>query len=242
MIGIVIQLIITWALLHFVEHKKLTVLGPYPTRQHVKDILLGLFAPIGFWCILNFTIAALVHNPYQVNPNYTIYDFFTATAYVVKAVVYEELIFRGALLYILIRRMGTAKATLLSATAFGIYHWFSWGILGHPFQMLIAFLNTGLLGYLLALMFVKKQSMYLPAAFHLGGNFASMIIFSRNHSIGLQLLVKTYVKDPVVPPAYISFIMVVIYHIGIFLLGYAILKYSKAQLPLEDSLLNANHK
>jgi membrane protease YdiL (CAAX protease family) len=44
------------------------------------------------------------------------------------SVLYEELIFRGVVLYILIKRIGEVKAILISCIAFGIYHWFSYGL------------------------------------------------------------------------------------------------------------------
>lgn len=65
----------------------------------------------------------------------------------VKSIVTEELIFRGALLYILIRKIGAWKGILISAIAFGIYHWFSFGVIGNIMAMILIFIGTGLMGY-----------------------------------------------------------------------------------------------
>ena len=40
--------------------------------------------------------------------------------------LYEELLFRGYLLYQAMRLLGARRAVLLDAAAFGVYHWFSY--------------------------------------------------------------------------------------------------------------------
>lgn len=227
MIGIAVQLIISYFLLKYLQHQNLNALGLYPTVTHVKFIMYGILTAVIYMSILYLTMSVVTGNPYQVNPHYTLKDFFIATAYVFRAVVFEELIFRGALLYILIKRIGAARVALLSGCCFGIYHWFSWGVLGQPFPMLIAFLNTAVLGYLWALMFEKTESMYLPAALHLGYNFASMVMFSNNKSIGLQWLSKKYITDPVVPSPYIGLPLLILYFGGFHVLCYIICRICK---------------
>jgi len=227
MIGIAVQLIISYFLLKYLQHQNLNALRLYPTVTHVKFIMYGILTTVIYMSILYFTMSVVTGNPYQVNPHYTLKDFFVATAYVFRAVVFEELIFRGALLYILIKRIGAARATLLSGCCFGIYHWFSWGVLGQPFPMLITFLNTAVLGYLWALMFEKTESMYLPVALHLGYNFASMVMFSNNKSIGLQWLSKKYITDPVEPSSYLSLPLLILYFVGFHMLCYIIWRICK---------------
>ncbi|MCY7293030.1 MAG: CPBP family intramembrane metalloprotease [Ferruginibacter sp.] len=67
----------------------------------------------------------------------------------VISVVIEELIFRCVPLYILIKKLGPSKAIIVSACAFGIYHWFSFGVIGNIPQMVIMFVITGLIGSVL---------------------------------------------------------------------------------------------
>jgi membrane protease YdiL (CAAX protease family) len=107
-----------------------------------------------------------------------------------KSVVTEELIFRGALLLILIRRIQTKKAILFSAIAFGVYHWFSFGIFGNPIPMFFVFVGTGLMGYSLALSFSKTKSMFMPIGLHLGWNFTFNSVFSKG-PLGDGLILST---------------------------------------------------
>ena len=97
--------------------------------------------------------------------------------------------FRGALLYILIRRLGRNKSVLISACAFGIYHWFSYGIFGNPIPMVLIFLGTGLMGYAWAWAFAKTRSIMLPFGLHLGWNFVHNSIFSKG-PLGDLLLIS----------------------------------------------------
>ncbi len=96
-----------------------------------------------------------------------------------RSVLTEELLFRGALLYILIQRLGEKKAILISAIAFGIYHWFSFGIIGNLVPMIVVFLGTGLMGYVWGLAFAKTRSILLPLGLHLGWNFTLNSMFSQ---------------------------------------------------------------
>ena len=177
MTGVITQIVISWILLWIIEKQSLAVLGLAPTRQRAKEFTIGFLIPLVFLLLFYFFTAWLVSNPYWVNPDYTFPKFFFASWYVLKSVLFEELIFRGALLYILVRRLGAARAIYISAMAFGIYHWFSYGILGQPANMIVIFLVTGLMGYVLALGFYRTGSLYLPIALHLGFNFTSMVIF-----------------------------------------------------------------
>lgn len=233
MIGIAVELLISYLLLKHFSGVGLGALGLYPNKKNLKLMLAGFLIPSLFWCVLYLTLAYVGANPYRINPAYTLDDFLKTVGYVLRAVAFEELIFRGAILYLLIKRIGSKKAIIASAVAFGIYHWFSYGILGQIPQMIVIFAMTGAMGYLLADAFYKSKSILLPLALHLGNNFAGMIIFSRDKSIGLQLLVKSFTKDPATPGAAISIFLMVMYYTGVLLLIYCWLRRLKTGLALK---------
>jgi membrane protease YdiL (CAAX protease family) len=235
-VGIIIQLIISWILLKIIEKQNLSALGLTPSRQHIKHIGIGLLIPLLFLSTFWIGGSFLVNNPFILNPDYTTRDFFSSTWYVLNSVLFEELIFRGAILYILMNRLGALRAIIISSVAFGIYHWFSFGLLGQPVSMLLVFVTTGLVGYVLALAFQKTRSMYLPIALHFGYNFTSMIILSTDKGIGSQLLIKTYEKDPISPGLFISISMMIVYFIGFPLLTYIYLRSLK---PANSGITNS---
>lgn len=227
MAGIIIELLLSYLLLKYVAKQNLSVLGIIPTGKKWRYLFTGFLLPFAYLSALYITLSIVGGNHYKINPEYSITDFFASLTYVLRAVIFEELIFRGALLYILIIRIGSAKAILVSAISFGIYHWFSYGIIGQAIPMLQAFLMTGIMGYLFALAYEKTRSVLLPFAIHFGINFTGMILFSRDKNIGLQLLVKSYQKDPLIPGAVISILLMIIYYIGFYLLCYLWLRKFK---------------
>lgn len=220
MAGIIVELLLSYLLLKYVAKQNLSVLGLIPGGKKWSYLIAGFLLPFAYFSALYMTLSIFGGNPYKINPEYSWSDFFTSFSYVLKAVIFEELIFRGALLYILIIRIGSVKAIIISAISFGIYHWFSYGIIGKAIPMLQAFLMTGIMGYLFALAYKKTRSVLLPFAIHFGINFTGMILFSRDKNIGLQLLIKSYQKDPLIPGAVISILLMIIYYIGFYIVCY----------------------
>jgi membrane protease YdiL (CAAX protease family) len=213
MIGILIELFISWVLLRFVEKRNLEALGIEPSSQRLKYLGIGLLFPMLYYSILFFVLSYVGKNPYQLNNNYTSAKFLDASWYVFKSVAFETLIFQGALLYMLIKHFGSRKAILISAVSFGIYHWFSWNLFGQLFAMMITFLTTGLMGFLWAMAFDKTKSIYFPFAIHFGFNFTSMVLFSKDKNIGQQLLIQTYTIDPYSPGSLVSLLLLTCYFI-----------------------------
>lgn len=228
MLAIAIELLLSWLLLKYTFGQNLNALGWYPRPKQLLTIFLSFALPFIYLSILYLSISLLVQNPYKLNPDYAFTNFIKSSTFVIKGVFVEELIFRGAFLYILVHKLGQNKAMVLSAIAFGIYHWFSYGILGQPLQMLMVLVSTGMMGYLLALAFVKTRSILPPFALHLGYNFTSMMIFSNEKNIGLQLLVKTYATDPIKPEGILPLMMVIMYYTGFPLICFIYLNLLKS--------------
>lgn len=231
MIGILIQLLISWVLLWLIEKKSLAVLGFGLTVRRLKFIAAGLFLPMIYYTVLFLVLAYFGSNPYQLNQNYTWVNFIGSCWLLFKSVSFETLIFQGALLYILIIKFGWVKASIISAAAFGIYHWFSWELFGQPSAMAFAFLTTGIMGYLWAVAFNKAKSIYLPFALHFGVDFTFMILFSRDKSFGRQLLTQSYPADPHSPGSLISTFLLFLYFIGFPLLLFFCLKTIRDSNP-----------
>lgn len=156
---------------------------------------------------------------WQLNPEWTTGLIASGVWFNIKSVLYEELIFRGALFYILIKKVGATKAIWLSSTVFGMYHWFSQGSLGNPVSMLITFVLTGAMGLVLAYGYTKTQSLYISIAIHLGWNVVQQVVFS-NGPIGKRLFIEM-VPQPEVTVSYFSFGFMLLFPIVGVLVGCA---------------------
>jgi membrane protease YdiL (CAAX protease family) len=142
MIGIIVQLIISWIIIWVIEKRNLSVLGLSPTKKRGLDFIL-FFSITALFCSSEFFLRMLfAKQRWQLNPDLTFNLISYGIWWNVKSVLFEELIFRGVLLYILIKRLGTTAGIVISAVSFGIYHWFSQEVLGNPVQMITIILNN----------------------------------------------------------------------------------------------------
>lgn len=142
MVGLIIQLLLSYVLIHWVQKENLSVLGFKPTRSRLADLLLYTIIA-GCCSSITFLLRMVFANEsWVLNPSLNWRLFLNGTWYTINSVLYEELIFRGVIFYILIKRLGGTKAILISATAFGIYHWFTYEVFNEPVKMIWIFLIT----------------------------------------------------------------------------------------------------
>ncbi len=190
MAGIIVELIISWLLLWVICKKNLAVLGFRPTKGRVINFSFGLLIAASCCTIYQLMTTAFVNNSWALNKQVTGKIILESLRWTFISVLYEELIFRGALLYIAIKKLGVTKACILSAVCFGIYHWFTFNAFGNPVMMIFTFLMTAIVGLSWAFSFVKTASLYLPISLHLGWNFFYTVVFS-NGPMGQQILIRT---------------------------------------------------
>ena len=190
MAGIIVELIISWLLLWLICKKHLSVLGFRPTRARMINFGVGLFIAAACCALYQIMTTAFINNSWVFNKQVTAKSIMESSRWTLVSVLYEELIFRGALLYIAIKKIGATKACIISAVGFGIYHWFSFNVFGNPFMMVIIFLMTAIMGLSWAFAFAKTTSVYLPVALHFGWNLFSTVVFS-NGNFGQGIFVKS---------------------------------------------------
>jgi len=233
MVGIVVQLALSWLIIRIVEKRNLSVLGFSPTKIRLIDFAV-FFLITATCCSSDFIMRMLfAEQRWKLNPALSFKLILEGVWWNVKSVLFEELIFRGVLLYILIKRLGPWWGIIISSVAFGIYHWFSHETFGNPVQMIITFLTTGLMGIIYAYGYAKTFSLYIPIAIHLGWNFTRSVIFSET-VIGDQLLVQ--VKPvPQVQVSYFIFYLVTFFPMfSALLINFFLLK-KKKQVELSSA-------
>ena len=205
MLGIFVQLIISAILLWVVEKKNLTVLGVFPPGLRVPQFILGLVIAGSLCAVVQLFYSSFTHSLWKSNPLFNYQLLIKSIGLDLKSVLFEELIFRGALLYIAIKKLGSRKAIILSAVAFGIYHWFSYNAWSNPVMMIYVFISTGIMGLVWAYSFSKTKSMALPIGLHLGWNLVYNSVFSKG-PWGDILLVLEQTEDSIPLTGVISLI------------------------------------
>jgi uncharacterized protein len=172
-----ILLALSWILLRL-EGKGLDVLGVNKPALRLREFGAG-FLVAGLAVVVQQLGNAVVADvPWRLNPSVDAALLARNLRWNVNSVLYEELLFRGYLLYQVVRRLGPRRGVLLAAAAFGVYHWFSYGILGNVVMMTFVFILTGAFGFMCAMAFTKTQSIALPIGLHLGWNLVAYVVFS----------------------------------------------------------------
>jgi hypothetical protein len=198
MLGLLVIIIISWMLLHFIEKKNIEVLGVIPTKKRISQFV------IGFFVIISFNLIAILIESFALNVTWKQNDsihynlLFDAFVYHIRSALTEDLVFRGAILYILIQKIGAKKGIFISAFVFGVYHIFSYGMTNSSIiAMLYVSLMTGFTGYVWAYTFHKTKSIMLGLGFHLGYNYV-MSMFYENQPYGqliFQEVSKIHLED-----------------------------------------------
>jgi membrane protease YdiL (CAAX protease family) len=228
MAGLIAQLLLSWLIIWLYERNNLKVLGLYPTRSRLRDFMVFLLVAAAC-CSSGFLLKMHYGNvSYKVNEALTAGLIWEGLWWNIKSVLFEELIFRGVIFYILLQKLGSLKAMLISSIAFGVYHWFSFGVLGNVPQMIFIFLLTGLMGMVYAYGYVRTMSLYIPCAIHLGWNFTQGFVFSEG-SIGTGIL-KPVNNTPFLTNSYLVFFIVFLVPlVSVMLINFLLIK-RKAQV------------
>lgn len=198
MLGLLLILVISWALLRFIEKKNIDVLGVIPYPNRILQFFIG-FVFMMLLCLFMVTAETYILNvewEQKETINYSL--ILQSFLYHIRSALTEDLIFRGAILYVLIQRMGSKIAILLSALCFGVYHVFSYGMMGEGIIPIVyVVLVTGFTGYVWAFTFYKTKSIMLGLGFHLGYNFL-MTFFYESYPYGELIFIelsKTSLQD-----------------------------------------------
>lgn len=176
MIGIIL-IAVTWILLRL-EGKDLGAIGLNAPRLRLREFSAGFLVAGAAAALQQFGYSLATGTFWRLNPDLSGALLLESLRWNTNSVLYEELLFRGYLLYQAIRLLGARRAVPLGAVAFGIYHWFSYGVLGNPVAMAFILLLTGAFGLMCALAFATTRSIAAPIGLHLGWNVISYVVFS----------------------------------------------------------------
>lgn len=228
LIGLIaISLLLIWLF----EKGNLSVLGLTPTKDRLKYFTL-LFIVSAILSATAFLLRMyLAKEEYTITQSLTAKSILLETWYQFRTVLTEELICRGALLYILIKKIGQTKAVLISSIIFAVLHWINAGVWGNLTQMIIVFTFTFSMGLLLAYSYARTFSLLIPFAIHFGWNLTQNYIFP-DTAVGNHVFVLA-TPPPEVTISYLAFFtMLLLPKISIIIIDYLIIKsHRKIEMP-----------
>jgi len=231
MLQLIGLLAISWLLIGIFEKGNLSVLGLTPTKDRIKYFTIFFIAS----ALLSATTFLLkmyfAKEEYIISQSLTAKSILLETWYQFRTVLTEELLCRGALLYILIKKFGQTKAVIISSLIFAVLHWINAGVWGNLKEMIIVFAFTFAMGLLLAYSYARTFSLLIPFAIHFGWNLTQNYIFSEsatgNHIFTLAA------PPPTVTISYLAFLtMLLLPKISVLIVNYLIVKQHKqAEAP-----------
>lgn len=226
MLQLIGLLAISWLLIWIFEKQNLSVLGLKPTKDRLKYfailfIVSALFSATAFLLRMYFA-----KEEYVITNSLTIKSVLLETWYQFRTVLTEELLCRGAILYILIKRIGQTKAILITSIFFAVLHWINAGVWGNFLQMTIVFTFTFAMGLLLAYSYSRTFSLLIPFAIHYGWNLTQNYIFPET-AIGSHIFTLA-APPPIVTISYVAFFtMLLLPKIAVLIVDYLIVKRHK---------------
>ena len=223
MLQLIVLFAISWVLIWLFEKGNLSVLGLTPTKDRLRYFTI-LFIISAVLSATTFLLRMyFAREEYAVSQSLTAKSMLLETWYQFRTVLTEELICRGVLLYILIKKIGQVKAILVSSVFFAAMHWLNAGVWGNWTQMTILFAFTFAMGLLLAYSFARTFSLLIPFAIHFGWNLTQNYIFpdtaTGNHIFTLV------VPPPTVTISYMAFFTMLLFpKISVLVFDYLIVK------------------
>lgn len=189
MFGILLLLILFWVLVFIFEKKIYDALGLIPNQKKMVYFLTG-FLFSGILVVLKIAIATIFFSLHWKIRDPNDLQLALVAGKLLVSVFTEELLFRGIIIYVLIKMIKKHTAMLISSALFGIYHWFSYEMFGAGLiPMLYVFVTTALAGYCWAFAYVNSRTILLPIGLHFGWNSIDWL-FAKNGSYGEGLFIK----------------------------------------------------
>jgi len=170
--------LISWIIIYLNEKRNIFAAWIAPPNKRLIEFLKGFSLMASLCIITQVFISKISNTTWVLSDSLSLNKLLSSFFYDINSVLFEELIFRGVLLYLLVKNLNTKKGILISATAFGIYHWFTGGVFGNLPAMTVVFIVTGVMGYVFALAYTKTKSLILPFGLHLGWNLINHNVFS----------------------------------------------------------------
>ncbi len=235
MIQIIGLFTLSWVLIWLFEKGNLSVLGLTPTKDRLKYFTI-LFSTSAMLSATAFLLRMyFAQEVYVLSQSLTVKSILIDIWYQFRTVLTEEILCRGVLLYILIKKIGQTKAVIISSVIFAVLHWINAGVWGNLTQMIIVFTFTFTMGLLLAYTYARTFSLLIPFAIHYGWNLTQNYIFpdtpTGNHIFTLAA------PPPTVTISYIAFFtMLLLPKISVLVIDYLIVKgHRQVEVPSKNA-------
>ena len=173
-----ISALISWLIIYLLEKRNIFKDWIKPTQKRLTEFIKGFSVMASLCVITQLLLSKMSNSTWELSNDLSLNKLLSSMYYDLNSVLFEELLFRGVLLYMLIKYLNSRSGILISSIAFGIYHWYTNGVFGNIPAMVLVFLVTGFMGYVFATSYNKTKSLVLPIGLHIGWNLINHNVFS----------------------------------------------------------------
>ena len=231
MLQLIGLLAISWLLIWLFEKGNLSVLGLKPTKDRLVYFAILFIVSATLSASAFFLRMYFAEETYTISDSVTLKSVLLETWYQIRSVLTEELLCRGVLLYILIKKIGPKKAIVITALLFAVLHWMNAGVWGNLIQMAILFTFTFAMGLLLAYSYARTFSLLIPFAIHFGWNLTQNYIFP-DTAAGNHVFVLAGPPPTVTISYFAFFTMLLLPKISVLVANYLIVKqHRQVEIP-----------
>lgn len=118
MLQLIGLLAISWLIIWLFEKGNLSVLGLLPTKERMKFFIILFIASSVFSASTFLLKMYFAKETYTISQSLSFKTFLVEVWHQFRTVFTEELLCRGAILYVLIRKIGKSKAIVISSAFF----------------------------------------------------------------------------------------------------------------------------
>jgi uncharacterized protein len=174
-----------------VERKPISTFGISLHKGWARDFLVGIIIAAAMLVITVIASMALGTIDIQRGSGATAAAILTTAALLIQAAAFEEVVFRGYPMQVLMRGIGVWPAALLMSALFGLVH------ANNPNASAVGIINTVLAGILLSAAFLKTRSLWFPYGIHLAWNAGiGMVLGFSLSGLNIASLWTTTVTGP----------------------------------------------
>ena len=146
-------------------------------KNGIKLLFLGMFAALFYKSVvglIGIISGTMIFTINQASIIDTLIFMLASCFGYLGVALFEEGLFRGYMMQVILRRMPILLAIIIQAVVFGLIHYSNYS--GQP-HALVKILDAILIGLIFGIIVVKMKSIMLVIGFHLMNNVAEEILF-----------------------------------------------------------------
>ena len=212
-VSAILLLMVTWLLLKM-DKKNLGAIGLNLKAKNVSFLFLGLLLGIIAYLVASYARSLYTGESIDLSNTIDYRTIVTSIYFILPTVAVEEFLFRGYLFKKTIAASNVVIANIIFSILFTLIHVADETVMSNPGHLVMLLISIPVGHLLFATALVRSKTLFFPIGLHLGNNWATRHLISKDDN-GQSILV---VLDRVNFDTWPSFIGFLLIFNGVFLM------------------------